>query len=191
MSLKSSHRRIILVAAIILVLWGTYLLTNQTRPGLPIEITREATSSSNTTIKINEEIVRVTKVVDGDTIEVEGGPASPAGRRRVRYIGINTPEIANHGTKEECFGAVARDENISLVNGKTVRLVRDVSETDTYGRLLRYVYVGSEFINDTLVRRGFARTEPVRPDTLFAAQFLLAQTEAKRENRGLWADCPR
>jgi micrococcal nuclease len=181
-TLKSSHRRIILVAAIILVLWVTYLLIKETRSALPIEITREATSSSNTTIKINEEIVRVTHVVDGDTIEVEGG-------RRVRYIGINTPEIANHGTKEECFGAVARDENISLVNGKIVRLVRDVSDTDTYGRLLRYVYVGSEFVNDTLARGGFARAEPVKPDMLFASQFLSAQNEAKRENKGLWQAC--
>ncbi|MCX6791583.1 MAG: thermonuclease family protein [Candidatus Gottesmanbacteria bacterium] len=183
MTRTSLNRRILLITAIILVLLVTYVVTKKTSaPVRPIELTHEATSSSNTAVTTKEEIVRVTSVIDGDTIEIEGG-------RRVRYIGINTPEIAHSGTKEECFGSAARDENSSLVNGKTVRLVRDVSDTDTYGRLLRYVYVGDEFVNETLMRRGFARAEPVKPDTLFASQFFSAQTEAKQENRGLWRAC--
>ena len=163
--------RILLVFAIIVVLLLTYLITR--KPSVPIrsvEITQEATSSA--------EITRVTYVVDGDTIDVEGG-------RRIRYIGIDTPEMT------KCFGEAAKEENRRLLDGKTVRLVGDVSEKDSYGRLLRYVYVGDMFVNDTLVRQGFARAEPVKPDTLFASQFYAAQTEAKQENRGLWQACQK
>src|SRR5450759_4658969 len=113
------NRRIILVVAIVLVLWVTYVFLKESKSSKPVELLNEATSSA--------EMTRVTYVVDGDTIEVEGG-------RRIRYIGIDTPELS------KCFGDTAKGENSLLVSGKTVRLVRDVSETDTYGRLLRYVY---------------------------------------------------
>jgi micrococcal nuclease len=171
-------RRIILILAIIVVIFVTYRAARIVRtPSFQkaVEVPLQATSS---------ETALVTRVIDGDTIEVAGNPASPAGRRRVRYIGINTPEMT------KCFGSRARDENTSLVNGKIVRLVSDVSDKDTYGRLLRYVYVGDEFVNDTLARQGFAVAEPIKPDTLFAQQFLSAQQEAKRDSRGLWSACP-
>ena len=155
-------KRILLVLAIILVLLATYVVLHNPQ---------ETSSSSS-------EITRVTRVVDGDTIEIDGG-------RHVRYIGINTPETT------DCFGNIATEKNTSLVNGKTVRLVSDVADKDTYGRLLRYVYVGNEFINDELVRQGFAVTEPVKPDIVFAKEFLSAQTEARKENRGLWNACKK
>lgn len=162
-------RRILLVLAIILVLGVTYVVLQNPRvqSGRPVEIPPRA---------VFQEIASVTHVVDGDTIEIEGG-------RRVRYIGIDTPELT------KCFGSSAKEKNSDLVAGKTVRLVGDVSEKDSYGRLLRYVYVEDMFVNDTLVRQGFARAEPVKPDTLFASQFYAAQTEAKQENRGLWQAC--
>ena len=72
------------------------------------------------------DVARVTQVIDGDTIRVEGG-------YKVRYIGIDTPEMG------EAFGMEAWQANRKLVEGKKVRLERDVSETDKYGRLLRYV----------------------------------------------------
>jgi micrococcal nuclease len=168
---KSLHRRIILIVAIIAVLLITYAVNHKrVAPNRQVEVSQEATSSS--------ELTRVTYVVDGDTIEVEGG-------MRVRYIGIDTPEMT------KCFGSESKDENIYLVSGKTVRLVSDVSDKDSYGRLLRYVYVGNELVNDLLVRQGFAVAEPVKPDTLFAPQFLSAQNEAKQGNRGLWAACKK
>ena len=160
-------KRVLLVLSIILVLVATYVVVKK-----PQEIS--STSS---------EMTQVTYVVDGDTVEVTGG-------RRVRYIDVNAPEIAHPGQKEECFGIAAKNENNSLVNGQTVRLVSDVGDKDTYGRLLRYVYVGNEFINDTLVRQGFAVAEPIKPDTEFAKQFLFAQQEAKQMDRGLWNACP-
>ena len=77
----------------------------------------------------------MTYIVDGDTIDVEIGGAT----YRVRYIGIDTPE------RGDCYFDEAKDKNAELVLGQYVRLVKDVSETDRYGRLLRYVYVGQTF----------------------------------------------
>lgn len=97
----------------------------------------------------------VTNVVDGDTIDVSiGGTVY-----RVRYIGINTPE------SNEMCGSEATAANAALVAGQTVRMVRDVSETDRYDRLLRYVYVGDTFVNGALVAGGWAAAVDYPPDT--------------------------
>jgi micrococcal nuclease len=165
-------KRLLLIFAIIFVFFATYFLEKY--PNKLKTTPLEASSS---------EITNVTYVFDGDTIEVTGG-------RRVRYIGMNAPEIAHPGQKEECFGVIATNENKSLVSGKTVRLVSDVADKDKYGRLLRYVYVGNVFVNDFLTRQGYAVAEPIKPDTLLASEFFSAQQEAKTQNRGLWNACP-
>src|SRR3990167_3408922 len=78
--------------------------------------------------------VLVTRVIDGDTIEIEGG-------QKVRYIGIDTPETVDPRKPVQCFGVEASNKNKELVSGKRDRLEKDVSETDKYGRLLRYIYI--------------------------------------------------
>lgn len=125
------------------------------------------------------DLVKVTRVIDGDTIELEGG-------QRVRYIGIDTPELSG---KVECFGREAYDKNRELVEGKEIRLEKDVSETDRYGRLLRYVYVGDSFINDVLVRTGYANASSYPPDIKYQEQFREAEREAREANKGLWSSC--
>jgi len=72
--------------------------------------------------------VLVIRVIDGDTVELSTG-------ERVRYIGIDTPEIG------KCYYVESSAKNAEFVDGQIVRLEKDVSETDIYGRLLRYVYV--------------------------------------------------
>lgn len=119
----------------------------------------------------------VTRVIDGDTIEVEIN-----GRREeVRYIGINTPE------SYQPFGAEATAKNQELVAGKEVRLVKDVSERDKYGRLLRYVYVGDLFVNAELVKQGYANASAYPPDVKYSELFKNLEREAREANRGLWA----
>jgi len=86
---------------------------------------------------IAAETAQAAKIVDGDTIDVQIDRET----FRIRYIGINTPE-----TGQPC-AAEATNYNAGLVMGKTVNLAKDVSETDRYGRLLRYVYVGDIFVN--------------------------------------------
>ncbi|MCH8066455.1 MAG: thermonuclease family protein [Chloroflexi bacterium] len=118
-------------------------------------------------------------MIDGDTIEIEGG-------ERVRYIGMDTPEDTSVG---ECFGEQATRRNRELVEGRIVELERDVSETDRFGRLLRYVWVGGEMINEVLVDEGFALAATFPPDVKYESTFLLAQTHARAEGLGLWSAC--
>lgn len=120
------------------------------------------------------ETVKVTRVIDGDTIEIEGG-------KRVRYIGMNTPESG------QCFGREASNKNKELVLSKQVRLEKDISETDRYGRLLRYVWIGDSLLNEVLVRQGFAQVSTYPPDVKYEDRFLEAQRLARNEGLGLWS----
>jgi micrococcal nuclease len=126
----------------------------------------------------------VVSVTDGDTIEVRLD-----GRTEdVRYIGIDTPEV-DPSIGVECFGAEASDLNRRLVGGRTVRLVFDDELRDRYGRLLAYVYAGPRFVNAEIVRRGYARTLTIEPNSDRAPLFARLESEAGREGRGLWGRC--
>jgi micrococcal nuclease len=126
---------------------------------------------------------QITRVIDGDTLEITGG-------EKVRYIGIDTPEIVDSRKPVQCFGKEASDKNKELVTGKTVRLERDTIDRDRYNRLLRYVYVGDNFINLELVKQGFARSYFYPPDIKYQDQILQAEQEAKKTKIGLWSACP-
>ncbi|MFC1988661.1 thermonuclease family protein [Chloroflexota bacterium] len=105
----------------------------------------------------------------------------------VRYIGMNTPETVHPTIGEEPYGQEASAKNKELVEGKIVRLEKDVSETDQYGRLLRYVYVDDVFVNAELVRLGYAQVSTYPPDVKYQDLFLQLQREAMEAGRGLWA----
>lgn len=143
-----------------------------------------APSESNRIPAQNEVYAQVTRVIDGDTIEV-----NLVGKiYKVRYIGIDTPETVDPEKPIQSFGLEASAKNKELVEGKTVRLVKDVSETDKYGRLLRYVYVGDLFINAELVKLGYAQVATYPPDVKYQEYFLDLQREAEAAGRGLWAN---
>jgi len=121
----------------------------------------------------------VTKVIDGDTIRLENGEV-------VRYIGIDTPEISKG---KECFADEAKRKNEELVLGKTVRLEKDISERDRYNRLLRFVYVDDQFVNEILVKEGYALAYTYPPDVKYSELFRKTEQEARENNRGLWGEC--
>ena len=118
-------------------------------------------------------------VYDGDTIEV-----SLNGRTYdLRYIGVDTPE------REEYFYDEAFDLNMDLVRGETVILVRDVSDTDQYGRLLRYVYLeDGTFVNAEMISEGTARMVTFQPDVAQTDYLKRLEDEARRNGVGMWAD---
>ncbi|MBI2337724.1 thermonuclease family protein [Candidatus Daviesbacteria bacterium] len=131
--------------------------------------------------------ILVSKVVDGDTIELANG-------QTVRLIGIDTPETVDPRRPVGCFGKEASNEAKSLLSGKEIILQKDVSETDKYKRLLRYVFLPLEngqvlFVNDYLVREGFAKVLTYPPDVKFNEQFRQAEKEARENRRGLWGRC--
>ncbi len=140
-------------------------------------------TAGSITKQVDDGTVLVTRVIDGDTIEIEGG-------ERVRYIGIDTPETVDPRKPVQCFGVEASNKNNELVEGKMVRLEKDVTDRDKYNRLLRYVYVGDTFINLELVKQGFAYSYSYPPDIKYQDQFVKAQKEAQKAKRGLWNACP-
>ena len=127
----------------------------------------------------------VVNVVDGDTIDVLIG-----GRElRVRYIGVDTPETVDPRRPVGCFGREASERNRRLVEGRSVGLERDVSETDQYGRLLRYVWVDGQMVNAALVEEGYATAATYPPDVRYAELFAALEVQAREAGRGLWGAC--
>jgi micrococcal nuclease len=121
-----------------------------------------------------DELARVVDIIDGDTIDVEINGQE----YRVRYTGVNTPE------RDEACYRDATEANATLVEDQTVLLVKDVSDTDRYGRLLRYVYVGDVFVNAELVADGYAEAGYYPPDTAYLDYFEELEASAKAANRG-------
>jgi endonuclease YncB( thermonuclease family) len=128
--------------------------------------------------------ITVTRVIDGDTIEVDIGGTI----YRVRYIGMDTPELDDERPEFCALAQEATRLNRQLVEGETVRLERDISETDKYGRLLRYVYVDDTFVNAELVRQGLAWAEAYEPDTKYQDILEEAEAEARQDKIGLWQE---
>jgi len=111
-------------------------------------------------------VAKVTQVIDGDTIVIEGG-------YHVRYIGIDAPE------KDESYYLEAKQANEELVEGKKVRLEKDISNKDKYGRLLRYVYVDGTFVNAEMVRQGYACAKAYLPDVKYQVYLEAMEKEAR------------
>lgn len=178
---KLTKRKIVYIIAVVYAVFQLFFNRNQL-PKILLFPTITPTSIPTSYIPPVKTQAVVKRVVDGDTIELTTG-------EKVRYIGINTPELHDPKKPVECFGQAASDENKRLVEGKTIMMEKDVSEVDKYKRLLRYVYVDNLFINDYLVRQGFAQVSTFPPDIKYIPQFLEAQKVARDNNRGLWSRC--
>ncbi len=124
----------------------------------------------------------MTRVVDGDTVDVDLDGVT----RRVRYIGMDTPEV--YGGVEP-FGREASAFNSEIVMGKHVCLEKDVSEVDRYQRLLRYIWLpDGRMVNEELLLAGLATVSTYPPDVKYTQpRFLAAQKKARDEGRGMWA----
>jgi micrococcal nuclease len=125
----------------------------------------------------------VTKVLDGDTLEVSVGYELYV----VRYAGADAPALS---PVLEWQAAQALGLNELLVNGKQVTLVQDVTDVDAQGQYPRYVLVDNVFANYEMIRQGFARAVPASPDTACDAVFATAQSEAQAILSGVWAPTP-
>jgi micrococcal nuclease len=124
----------------------------------------------------------VVRVVDGDTIHVQLADRV----EKIRYIGVNTPEIHHPTRGEEPGGREAAAVNRRLVGGRHVRVELDVRTRDRYGRLLAYVWVGDTMVNAELVRQGYAQVMTVPPNVRYQDLFVKLQREARDAGRGLW-----
>lgn len=140
---------------------------------------------SSTALVVNATAQRI---VDGDTIVVSIGGRD----ERVRLIGIDTPESVKPDAAVECYGHEASEYTTGLVPpGTTLHLERDVEPRDDYGRILAYVFRADDglFVNDDIVRHGYARTLRIRPNTTYADQLRRSADSARDEGLGLWGAC--
>jgi len=133
------------------------------------------------------QMATVSKITDGDTIHVSLNGVDYA----LRYIGMNAPETVDPDKPIEPGGPEASRANKDLVTGQTVYLEKDVSETDQYGRLLRYVWLktaaGWVMVDRQLVLDGWAQPRDYPPDTKFHDTLFEAQDEAQAAGRGIWS----
>lgn len=185
-----SLKRILIVSSLFLNAVFVFFLTGKVQKPVfkeirePVEMgSRRGESSGPRVIGKSthflDDVFEVARIIDGDTIKLTNGNV-------VRYIGIDAPETFG---RNECFSQEASDKNKELVLGKKVRLEKDISETDKYKRLLRYVYVGDLFVNRYLIRKGYARVSTYPPDVRYQEIFREAERKAKKDALGLWGSC--
>jgi micrococcal nuclease len=139
--------------------------------------------------------VRVTRIVDGDTIYVRFGSGS---EEKVRLIGVDAPEI-NHPTKgEEPYGAESAEYAYNMLDNIVAWVEFDEGERDQYGRMLAYLWlekpeaaseteIRSKMFNARLLLDGYARQVIFQPNVKYVEYFSAFVNEARREKRGLWA----
>jgi micrococcal nuclease len=129
-------------------------------------------------------VTTVSRVVDGDTVEIE--PAVD-GNNEVRLIGVDTPETVDPGEDVEPYGPESSNYATSVLEGEEVELEFDEERTDQYGRLLAYVYLaGDEMFNGELVKGGYAQVYTVEPNARYEDRFRALQGEARDAEIGIW-----
>lgn len=128
-----------------------------------------------------KEKARVTRVIDGDTIELSD-------KRKVRYIGINSYESSDKESGAKCLAEKSTEANRQLVLNKEIEMEKDISETDKYGRLLRYIWVDNIMVNSEIVKNGWAGVYSYPPDIKYNEVFLRMQQEARLNSLGIWGN---
>jgi micrococcal nuclease len=130
----------------------------------------------------------VVRVIDGDTIVVDGGH----GRQTVRLLGIDTPETVDPRRPVGCYGPEASSYTKHLLTGRRVVLRYDRELHDRYGRWLAYVYTSAPrplFVNARLLELGFARTMSIAPNLAHREELAKIESRAALSGRGLWSAC--
>lgn len=197
-----NNLKLALVSLVFLSLSGFLLWKGLTGEVRTVEVSTPTPSALSNVLSVTKEtdvtlaseiaknVFRVNRVIDGDTIEViiEGELKS------VRLIGINTPETVDPRRPVQCFGKEASNKAKELLNGKWVYLEKDITDTDKYDRLLRYVFLPLDngdklFVNDYLVREGYANAYPYPPDVKYSEAFKEAEKYARENNKGLFNKC--
>lgn len=176
-----SRKQITTLISILVFLGSLYSLSKE--PPSPTT-TFQATETTQSTAS-KSDYYKVTRVVDGDTFDVEiHGTVE-----RIRLIGVNTPETVDPRKPVQCFGKEASEMAKKLLTTQQVRLVEDKTQgnKDKYGRLLRYVYLENGlFLNETLISQGFAHEYTYDTPYNFQKAFKQAEKTAQEQGVGLW-----
>ena len=172
---KKTRKLIILFLALIITLFSTSLIKKEI-------ITTEKDTKSSLSITGN-----VVKVVDGDTVDV----SIKGNVKRIRLLGVNTPETVDPRKPVECFGKEASNKTKTELLDKNVTLEQDPTQADIdkYGRLLRYIYLedGTNY-NKKIIVDGYAYEYTYETPYKFQKEFKEAQKFAEENRKGLWAE---
>ena len=188
-----SFRSAFFLFIFVLVLAIVVALPKETSPPVGSDNLGISTSAALFGYSSSSQIAFVSRVIDGDTIEVEPIDSTTGDlgvKEKVRYLGMDTPETVDPQKPVECFGHEASARNKALVEGGYVLLRKDISDKDKYGRLLRFVYrLDGIFIDLELVKEGYAREFDIPPDTKYADAFAAAEQSARAARLGFWGAC--
>ena len=141
---------------------------------------------------------KVVYVVDGDTADI----LIDNEKHRVRFIGMDTPEYNSRRNISDYYGKEASKYSKQKLKDKYVYLEKDISDTDKYGRLLRYVWldlpkdkdnptryeIENQMFNGILVKDGYARVKVYKPDIKYTSTLKEIEKDAKNNKTGLWND---
>ena len=169
---------------VVLFIFGGLFVGNKKQSKVNVNLTSTPTVSQ---ARKNESLVRVTRVIDGDTIRV----LIQGKEDTVRLIGIDTPETVDPRKPIQCFGEEASIKAKATLEGKTVILEFDPTqgERDKYGRLLRYVFLDGLNFNKLMISEGYAHEYTYQNNPYkYAEEFRSAQKQARDNKKGLWAD---
>jgi len=133
-------------------------------------------------ISAPKDTLTVSRVIDGDTIVLTNGEI-------VRYIGINAPELSDTTSQNHCFALRAKKQNEAFVLNKAVLLQKGPEEKDTYGRLLRYVWIGDDLINAKLIESGAVYAFDFGHPHELSNEFKQLEQSARKRRVGLWGEC--
>ena len=147
---------------------------------MPIDVLTPPPTATTTPIP-DEALGLVVEIIDGNTLAVvlDGDPANLA--YTVKLLGIEAPDVVSP------WGAVAYETSQRMANLKVVRLVKDETDYDEDGNLLRYVYIENQMLNIVLVERGLANAQISEPDTDFETEIEEAEARAQESRLGLWS----
>jgi len=175
-SQKFKYYTLIVVALVIgVAIFNTGLLEKDSEVSTSVDQGKQTLESNENRVRgETSERVGVSRIIDGDTIEIDSG-------KRVRLIGIDSPE------RGAPFYFESKKGLEDMILKKQIRLEKDVSETDKYGRLLRYIYLENTFVNLEMLKQGYAVAWTVPPDVKNSSKFISAEKEAREKGLGVWA----
>ena len=177
------------------VLVGVALVANHYLSGSPIatqlqqlanqQLTALVPSSTPSILGVSEQkndaVVVVERVVDGDTVVIQGG-------KKVRLIAIDTPEMTGDPAVR-CYGEEAKALTVQLVEGASVRLEYDKDLTDRYNRELAYIWKDEYLVNELIAQAGAGRAKAYPPNTKYQQRLEIAAEAARDAKMGLWSKC--
>ncbi|MDO4550994.1 MAG: thermonuclease family protein [Planctomycetia bacterium] len=181
---------IILIGCILGILYDQFILKSDILPSSEENQSVRDETLTGGILTLAPGTYRVKRVIDGDTLLLDGASLGASQNPRIRLLGVNTPETVKQGHPVEPFGPEASAYTKSRIeqNQFIIRLEFDEDPTDKYGRFLGYIWLGESLLNEELLRHGLGKFEggysyfPEMRD-----RFIRAQQAAQQEQRGIWS----